>query len=1018
MNAYLKCAVAACALLSVAAPLKNSAAQTRTWTGKVDSLWRTPENWDPLPPGFPTAADNAHINNGGSVTIDQTAAANRLSVSRGMLSLTPGSSLTTKGVGIADTGDSAAIVDGATWTNTGSLFVGYTKNGRLEILGGSHMTTDNGPEITFGNDSPILGWETGTTGTVIVDASTWEIKGDEGDVRIGFRGKGVLEVRNGSNVSVEAGQSVNIGDFANSKDNLVTVDNSTFLVKGILQVGINGSGTLNIQNGGSVTGNSFVAIASGNNAVGAINVMGANSKLNANALSVGGFFGANGIGQLNVSEGGVVTANFLGVSKGSVISQTGGSRIGIAQDPATVPQSSGVYAGSATSPGALQLGIESVLNAEDNLYVGRSGTLRGTGRVNAPQTINAGTIELTGTRQPWGGGLLHRDGINIYQADMVFDGDFEQTATGKINIMGLSQEHKLQPEIFHSTAILVTGTAHLDGELTVGLSHLPAVGDRFAILTAQEITGKIAKFNGAVIAQDRFLGLNYRRDSLDGEPVLEVITLEAPRRAPLSGDHTARNLVIVTHGTNADADAWAYPLATEMAKHIPAGEQWEVAALDWRDFSAGGEDEFKNLPAFDPWLAGSNAINIGESLVRWYGNRQFDNVHILAHSAGAWLANAVADAFVPRGTNEKVHLTLFDPFAPNDGIHKQDSFGPLDVSHGTLGASADFVDSYFHRHFAVLDTDYTLPNAVNIDLSALEMFINPIGSHAFPYVWYSESAALPGSTLGGYGAALSRLYDGMEFPAYGSRKGKLFLMDIAGDPVEAEPEVEDVDLNEQMNVVTGNATLTPGGGAKLTTGSPAILTSLIDLEQPFQGFQFDYEFLSENPGLLSVYFGGEQVFGFENGPLGLGPGDDLSTGLIWLDDDYLPGTHSITFRLDPLAELAASLEISNLQFVSLVPAGGLALAADFNSDGVVNAADLATWTSNFGVTAATRAQGDADGDADVDGNDFLIWQRNVGAAGAETLQSAVPEPTSGALLIGGICAIVLRGRRQAWRSAP
>jgi hypothetical protein len=170
--------------------------------------------------------------------------------------------------------------------------------------------------------------------------------------------------------------------------------------------------------------------------------------------------------------------------------------------------------------------------------------------------------------------------------------------------------------------------------------------------------------------------------------------------------------------------------------------------------------------------------------------------------------------------------------------------------------------------------------------------------------------------------------------------------------------------------------------------------------------------------LLSVYFDGEQIFGFENVPFGLGPGDELSSGPVWLGEEYAPGPYALTFRLDPLEELQASLEISDTRLLSFIAATAPTLAGDFNADGQVNAADLSVWRNNFGVSGATRAQGDADGDADVDGNDFLVWQGQVGAVGAAAVQSAVPEPAAGALLVVGACSIVLRGRRQARRSAP
>jgi hypothetical protein len=76
--------------------------------------------------------------------------------------------------------------------------------------------------------------------------------------------------------------------------------------------------------------------------------------------------------------------------------------------------------------------------------------------------------------------------------------------------------------------------------------------------------------------------------------------------------------------------------------------------------------------------------------------------------------------------------------------------------------------------------------------------------------------------------------------------------------------------------------------------------------------------------------------------------------------------------------------------------------ADFNGDGRVDGADLASWKTGFGrTTGATRLLGDADGDQDVDGADFLRWQTQLGASAA--ISTAIPEP--GCLAIGVVTAI-------------
>jgi hypothetical protein len=68
--------------------------------------------------------------------------------------------------------------------------------------------------------------------------------------------------------------------------------------------------------------------------------------------------------------------------------------------------------------------------------------------------------------------------------------------------------------------------------------------------------------------------------------------------------------------------------------------------------------------------------------------------------------------------------------------------------------------------------------------------------------------------------------------------------------------------------------------------------------------------------------------------------------------------------------------------------------ADFDSNGLVGGEDLARWKSGIGLTGpqADYAHGDADGDHDVDGADFLRWQRDLGKQ--SPAPAVVPEPAS------------------------
>lgn len=120
-----------------------------------------------------------------------------------------------------------------------------------------------------------------------------------------------------------------------------------------------------------------------------------------------------------------------------------------------------------------------------------------------------------------------------------------------------------------------------------------------------------------------------------------------------------------------------------------------------------------------------------------------------------------------------------------------------------------------------------------------------------------------------------------------------------------------------------------------------------------------------------------------------------------MDPQIGAGTRKLVTSLDAAALEDIGWEINE-------PAPPLFLPADFNHDGTVNGPDLATWRSAFRLTAA----GNADGDGDSDGNDFLIWQRTLGAHSAGAIEASAPEPGSTALAVVSSLplAAIRRGR--------
>ena len=90
---------------------------------------------------------------------------------------------------------------------------------------------------------------------------------------------------------------------------------------------------------------------------------------------------------------------------------------------------------------------------------------------------------------------------------------------------------------------------------------------------------------------------------------------------------------------------------------------------------------------------------------------------------------------------------------------------------------------------------------------------------------------------------------------------------------------------------------------------------------------------------------------------------------------------------------------------------------DYNHDGVVDAADYVIWRKTLGQPVAMNGDG-ADGNESgaVDPDDYNVWRTNFGRvieepAPAAGQTAAVPEPTSGVLLLAALFALGCRRRK-------
>lgn len=80
---------------------------------------------------------------------------------------------------------------------------------------------------------------------------------------------------------------------------------------------------------------------------------------------------------------------------------------------------------------------------------------------------------------------------------------------------------------------------------------------------------------------------------------------------------------------------------------------------------------------------------------------------------------------------------------------------------------------------------------------------------------------------------------------------------------------------------------------------------------------------------------------------------------------------------------------------------------DFNLDGAVDAADYTVWRDNFGNSESILYTA-GDGSGTVDQGDYNLWVANFGTIASST---AVPEPTTAILLMGGVAVLFSRRAR-------
>src|SRR5690606_35747892 len=177
-------------------------------------------------------------------------------------------------------------------------------------------------------------------------------------------GEGRLAIIDGGQVNV--GRFMHIAEGSEATGEVVVAGGAGLDITEDLDVGRNGTGTLSVLSGGSLT-NRYTTIGYGAGSIGEVIVSGTGSTWTLRSLYVGGWDG-NGEGHLTVADGGQVsvtsTLNVGHQGKGTLSVQSGGS---VTSQTSTIGYGAGSYGEVIVS------GAKSTWNVDGELKVGGGG---------------------------------------------------------------------------------------------------------------------------------------------------------------------------------------------------------------------------------------------------------------------------------------------------------------------------------------------------------------------------------------------------------------------------------------------------------------------------------------------------------------------------------------------------------------------------------------------------------------------------------------------------------------------
>ncbi|GGW73727.1 alpha/beta fold hydrolase [Alteromonas halophila] len=189
-------------------------------------------------------------------------------------------------------------------------------------------------------------------------------------------------------------------------------------------------------------------------------------------------------------------------------------------------------------------------------------------------------------------------------------------------------------------------------------------------------------------------------------------------------------LIVLVHGKGDTASTWSLDFAKSLGNNV-LGDTQQVFAMDWSDYS-------------DNLFRCSNngrrvGLQIGEALA---ASPSLKNVHLIGHSAGAFVVYGLCESLKQHNPSITVHATYLDPLGIYSGFDW--NFGPRN-----FGSCADISDAYIDADDGVPGSNVPLAHAHTFNVTALKNTGNNAyqgNAHMWPVDYYRNAVmhdALP-----------------------------------------------------------------------------------------------------------------------------------------------------------------------------------------------------------------------------------------------------------------------------------